>query len=265
MGGNRYNKFGSSWISNKWNSGIILVVLMEKLNTGAQKLGLHLSPKQLEQFHIYYQELVDWNRKVNLTSITGYEEVQVKHFLDSLTVALAVKPAAVGGSLSIIDVGTGAGLPGIPLKILWPGIRLVLLEATAKKAKFLYHLNNKLGLDNVEVLVGRAEEVAHDAQYREKFELVLSRAVAPLPALVELTLPFCAVGGSFIAQKKGTIDPELSRASRAITVLGGNLREVKAVDWEEFADERYLVVIDKVKPTPPKYPRRPGIPARRPM
>jgi 16S rRNA (guanine527-N7)-methyltransferase len=238
---------------------------MEKLYLGAKKLGLHLSQAQLEQFEIYFQELVDWNRRVNLTSITGYEEVQVRHFLDSLTVTLAMKPPVGGESQGVIDVGTGAGLPGIPLKILWPGIRLVLLEATAKKAKFLHHLIGELGLEDVEIVVGRAEEVAHDAQYREKFELVLSRAVAPLPTLAELTLPFGAVGGSFIAQKSGAIDTELSRASKAITLLGGNLREVKAIDLEEFGDKRCLVVIDKVTPTPPQYPRRPGIPAKRPI
>ena len=238
---------------------------MEKLNAGAQKLGLHLSPKQLEQFSIYYQELVDWNRRVNLTSITGYEEVQVGHFLDSLTVTLAMKLPAGGGSFGIIDVGSGAGLPGIPVKILLPDVKLVLLEATAKKANFLRHLIAKLVLDNVEVVVGRAEEVAHEAQFRERFELVLSRAVAPLPTLAELTLPFCTVGGSFVAQKKGTIDPEVSKASRAITMLGGNLREVKGVDLEEFSDKRWLIVIDKVKPTPQQYPRRPGIPAKRPI
>ena len=238
---------------------------MEKLNAGAQKLGLHLSPKQLEQFSIYYQELVDWNRRVNLTSITGYEEVQVGHFLDSLTVTLAMKLPAGGGSFGIIDVGSGAGLPGIPVKILLPDVKLVLLEATAKKANFLRHLIAKLVLDNVEVVVGRAEEVAHEAQFRERFELVLSRAVAPLPTLAELTLPFCTVGGSFVAQKKGTIGPEVSKASKAITMLGGNLREVKGVDLEEFSDKRWLIVVDKVMPTPQQYPRRPGIPAKRPI
>jgi 16S rRNA (guanine527-N7)-methyltransferase len=239
--------------------------MMEKLIAGVQKLGLHLSPRQLEQFHIYYQELIDWNQRVNLTSITGYEEVQVLHFLDSLTVTLVLKRWQGYQSFSVIDVGTGAGLPGIPLKILLTGIRLVLLEATAKKARFLNHLNTKLGLDNVEVVVGRAEEVAHDADYRESFELVLSRAVGALPTLAELTLPFCAVGGSFVSQKKGDIEAELSSASRAITVLGGNLREVRKVALEEFGDKRWLVVVDKVKPTPRQYPRRPGIPAKRPL
>ena len=238
---------------------------MEKLKAGAKKLGLELNPTQLEQFEIYYQELLDWNQRINLTAITGYEDVQIKHFLDSLTVTLAWQQAISSADFRLIDVGTGAGIPGIPVKIAFPDIKLVLLEATAKKAAFLHHINHKLGLDNVEILVGRAEDVAHEAQYRERFDLVLSRAVAPLPTLVELALPFCAIGGSFIAQKKGTIDPEISRANKAISTLGGNLREVKRVDLSEFADERQLVVIDKVSPTPPRYPRRPGIPSKRPL
>jgi len=129
----------------------------------------------------------------------------------------------------------------------------------------LHYLTDKLGLDSVEIVVGRAEDVAHEAQYREKFDIVLSRAVASLPTLVELTLPFCAIGGSFIAQKKGTIDLEISQATRAIGLLGGKLRETKRIDLEEFTDERWLITIDKVLPTPQPYPRRPGIPAKRPL
>jgi len=238
---------------------------MEKLALGARKLGLHLRPKQLEQFDIYYHELIDWNRRVNLTRITDYEEVQVKHFLDSLTVMLTLKQPLNASGLACIDVGSGAGLPGIPLKILLPDIQLTLLEATAKKADFLRHLTDKLALGNVEVIVGRAEEAAHEVKYREKFALVLSRAVAPLPTLVELTLPFCAIGGSFVSQKKGAVEPEISQAARAISALGGELREIKRIELEEFTDERRLVIIDKISPTPPKYPRRAGVPKKRPI
>ena len=238
---------------------------MDILESGASKLGLHLSPKQLQRFATYYDELTDWNRRINLTRITDPAEVQVKHFLDSLTVTLTLKSPLNAPGLTCIDVGSGAGLPGIPLKIMLPDIELTLLEALAKKADFLRHVTGKLGLDNVEVVIGRAEEVAHEAKYREKFALVLSRAVAPLPTLAELTLPFCAVAGSFICQKKGAIEPEISRAERAIGFLGGELRVVKRIDLTEFTDERYLVIIDKVSPTPGKYPRRAGVPKKSPI
>jgi 16S rRNA (guanine527-N7)-methyltransferase len=235
---------------------------MQKLKAGAKRLGLELTSSQLEQYETYYQELIDWNKRVNLTAITDYEEVQLKHFLDSLTLVLA-RP--IKADLRLIDVGTGAGMPGIPLKIAFPNIKLALLEAVAKKAAFLRHITQKLGLDDVDIVVGRAEEIAHQPQYREKFNMVLSRAVAPLSTLVELVLPFCAVGGSFIAQKKGDIDEEIIQAARAIDIMGGRLGEIRAIDLPEFADKRFLVVIDKVLPTPPKYPRRLGIPAKRPL
>lgn len=241
------------------------MAIMDKLVAGANKLGLKLTSGQLEQFQLFYQELIDWNRRLNLTAITGYEDVQVKHFLDSLTVTLALKPPGGKRDCQVIDVGTGAGLPGIPLKMLWPEIRLVLLDATAKKATFLHHLKQKLRLEGIEIVVGRAEEIAHEAKYRDRFDVVLSRAVARLPALIELSLPFCAIGGCFIAQRKGAVEPEITRANKSISTLGGNLREVKRITLEEFSDERYLVVIEKTAPTPEKYPRRPGIPAKRPL
>jgi 16S rRNA (guanine527-N7)-methyltransferase len=238
---------------------------MDKLKTGSLKLGIHLNQLQLEQFETYYRELVAWNERINLTAITDYEGVQIKHFLDSLTVITAVRPEDRTGPLYVTDVGTGAGLPGIPFKIILPDIHLALLEATTKKTKFLEHLISELGLKNVEIVTGRAEVAAHDARYREKFDLVLSRGVASLPTLVELALPFCAIGGRFIAQKKGDINKEVAQSEKAIALLGGTLREIKPVELEALPDRRVLVVIDKIKPTPPGYPRRTGLPAKRPI
>ena len=238
--------------------------VMNKLESGANKLGLRLTPQQMEQFQVYYQELIDWNRRLNLTAIIDYEDVQVKHFLDSLTVILALKQLP-GKNVKLIDIGTGAGIPGIPLKIALPDIELVLLDATKKKVVFLEHIVGRLSLEGIQVVVGRAEEIAHQSEYRQQFDLVLSRAVADLSVLTELALPFCAVGGRFIAQKKGDIEEEVQQAQWAISILGGKLADVKHIELPEFADERWLVVIDKVGETPPQYPRRPGIPAKRPL
>lgn len=236
---------------------------MQKLAGGARKLGLSLDSEQLEKFELYFKELIDWNQKINLTAITDYEEVQLKHFLDSLTVVLGMGEKV--GRIKVIDIGAGAGLPGIPLKILFPDIRLTLMEATNKKTKFLEDLVGKLKLDGVEVVAGRAEEMAHDPNYREHFDLVLARAVAALPALVELTLPFCAVGGRFVAQKKGDIGLEVKQSQKVISLMGGIVKEVKAIDLPELADDRCLIIVDKIKPTPVEYPRRPGIPAKKPI
>jgi 16S rRNA (guanine527-N7)-methyltransferase len=239
---------------------------MKQLIAGADKLGIELSARQLEQFELYYQELIEWNKRINLTTITSYSSVQVRHFLDSLTITLASAEEEVAGpDFQIADIGTGAGFPGLPLKILFPQPRLVLLESTAKKVTFLQHMIRKLELENVEVLNSRAEEAAHLPLYREQFALVLSRAVALLPTLVELTLPFCRVGGRFVAQKKGGVEQEANRATEAIAVLGGKLKEIRRIELEEFSDPRYLVIIDKICPTPGKYPRRAGLPKRRPI
>ena len=239
---------------------------MKKLIEGAGKLGIEFNAGQVQQFELYYQELIEWNKRVNLTAITDYSEVQVKHFLDSLTITLALADGEIERpDFNIIDVGTGAGFPGVPLKILLPRLRLVLIEATAKKTAFLRHIIQKLELANTEILNTRAEELAHWLSYREHFALVVSRAVAALSALVELTLPFCRIGGRFVAQKKGEIDQEINESRRAIATLGGKLQKIKQIELDEFGDERYLVVIDKIYPTPSKYPRRPGTPRRRPI
>jgi len=239
---------------------------MKELIRGAVKLGIELDAKQVEQFEVYYQELVEWNTRINLTAITDYHSVQVKHFLDSLSITLALSGRELQRpDLTIADIGTGAGFPGLPLKILFPRPRLVLLESTAKKVTFLQHIIRKLELENVEILNSRAEEAARLPLYREQFALVLSRAVAPLPTLMELALPFCQVSGRFIAQKKGEVGQEVDGAKEAMSVLGGRLKETERVDLEEFSDARYLIIIDKIRPTPDKYPRRAGLPKRRPI
>jgi len=239
---------------------------MRKLTRGLSELGLELSPTQIEQFELYYQELLQWNTRINLTAITDYEEVQTKHFFDSITVILALTKEDMNKpDLSIIDIGTGAGFPGLPLKIVLGKSRLVLLDSVAKKAAFLRHISQKLELANVEVVSGRAEEIAHLPSYRQQFDLAVSRAVASLSTLVELALPFCQIGGKFVAQKKGEISQEIDRAGKAINVLGGKLSQVRNIEFEELSDDRCLVIIDKICATPEGYPRRPGVPKRRPL
>ena len=239
---------------------------MEELVIGARKLGIKVDVEQQKLFGLYYQELLDWNKKLNLTAIIDYKAVQVKHFLDSLTVISVFTEEGLPEShISIIDIGTGAGFPGIPLKIILPEVRLTLLDSTAKKTAFLVHMVKKMQLSDVDVVVGRAEEVAHLPLYRQQFDLVVSRAVAPMSALVELTLPFCRIGGKLVAHKKGKIEQEIGKANRAIEIMGGKFARMEKVDVEELGEERYLVVVDKVRLTPDKYPRRSGIPTRRPI
>lgn len=236
---------------------------MDKLKSAAEKLGIYLTSYQLDMFKVYYSELIDWNNRINLTRISDYEEVQLKHFLDSLTVAALIKN--IKKNLKMADIGTGAGLPGIPLKIVFQDIDLTLIEATLKKAQFLKEVIARLHLKNVEIIAERAETVAHDIKYREKFDVVVSRAVASLPALTEIILPFCNISGCCIVQKKGDIDKEVEQSQKAIALMGGRLREVQPIEIEELNDGRKLVVIDKIVSTPVNYPRRPGMPEKRPI
>jgi 16S rRNA (guanine527-N7)-methyltransferase len=244
---------------------LISLIPMEILKSGARGLGIDLTERQLEQFETYYRELVAWNARMNLTAITDYQEAQTGHFLDSLTIITALSPGERARPLSVIDIGTGAGLPGLPLKIIMPRTLLVLLEATTKKCQFLEYLTGKLGLPDTEIVNARAEDAARDPRYREKFDLALARAVAALPVLLELALPFCAGSGLFIAQKKGDVEREIEQSQKAIDILGGRLREIKPVRLKGLDDGRVLVVIEKVSPSPPGYPRRPGIPAKKPI
>ncbi len=239
---------------------------MDKLIEGAAKLGLSLSNSQIHRFELYYRELIEWNEKINLTTIVDYPSVQVKHFLDSLTVTIALSTTELESpGFNILDMGTGAGFPGVPLKILFPEPGLVLVEPTMKKTAFLRSLIERLQLEGAEVLNHTAEEAARLPTHREQFSLVVSRAVAPLPTLAELTLPFCHIGGRFVAQKKGEIGVETDRARAAIVAMGGELEQIKRIELDAFSDVRYLVIIGKLSPTPDKYPRRPGVPRRRPI
>lgn len=237
---------------------------MKKLIEGAKALGLDLSPDQLERFKLYYRELTQWNRRVNLTRIVGYEDVQLKHFLDSLTVVGAL-PLNEGAPLKMLDVGSGAGLPGVPLKILYPEIEMWLLDSVGKKTAFLGHLIEVLELGNVRVLTGRAEALAHDPALRETFDVVLSRAVTALTSLMELTLPFCKIGGRVIAHKEATYESEPGCLQRALGLLGGRLERALPVEVQGLSPERRLVVVSKVSSTPARYPRRSGVPNKRPL
>ena len=237
---------------------------MEVLNEGAARLGIDLDGEQVERFRSYYDELISWNEKVNLTAVAGWEEVQERHFLDSLAVGSALPATVLDGSDRLLDVGSGAGFPGLPLKIAFPRIDVTLLESTAKKTAFLRHVVDTLGLEGIDVVTGRAEEEAHRPELRERFGSVVSRAVARLNVLAELCLPFCVVGGVMIAQKGPKVEEELDRARNAIETLGGRAEERGMLVGPPVGIGT-LVTIEKDHATPPSYPRRPGIPSKRPL
>ena len=229
------------------------------LQSGAEQLHISLLPDRIESFLIYLEELKNWNKKVNLTALHGDEEIVVKHFLDSLSCSLAMKKVPD----SLIDIGTGAGFPSIPLKILLPQIKCTLIEATEKKIVFLEHLIKKLNLKNVMLLKARAEELAK-GEKRESFDLALGRAVAPLNTFLEYALPYVKVGGYVIAQK-GARAGAIDNADNALSVLGGRVVGIKHLRLPFLNHPRTLILICKIKSTPEKYPRRPGIPQKRPL
>lgn len=237
-------------------------MILPILRDGVAELGLNLSERQFEQFEAYYRLLVEWNAKFNLTSRTDYDDVQTIHFLDSLSL---VKSGMEFEDKRIIDVGAGAGFPGLPLKIAFPGIQMTLLEATGKKTIFLTEVVAALGLKDVVALNHRAEDAAQKPDQREKYDIAFSRAVASLDTLCELCLPFCRVGGTFIAMKKGDVAAEVETANNATEILGGRLRIIEIIKLTHLPDTRQLVVIDKIKGTPQEYPRRNGLPAKKPL
>ena len=237
---------------------------MGLLAEGAAQMGIQLTAGQLAQFDVYRRELADWNERVNLTSITGHAEVQTKHFLDSLTVCLAVGTSFPPG-YAAADVGSGAGLPGLPLKLAFPGIKLHLIESAGKKTAFLRHMVETLGLEDVTVHTGRAEELARDPNLRDSCDLALVRGVARLPLLLEYALPFCRPGGRVVAFKHGPTEPEVLAAERALAELGGRHDGTYPVTLEGLSDNRVVLCFQKTRPTAERYPRRTGIPAKRPL
>ena len=225
--------------------------------------GVALSAAQAEQFDVFLRELLEWNQKFNLTAIREPEEIKIKHFLDSLSV---VKAFSEGWTpQSIIDIGTGAGLPGIPLKIIYPEARLTLVESVKKKTVFCEHMVTVLGLKDVTVSSARAEEIGQDPIHRERYDLALARAVAKMPVLVEYLLPLVKVGGLVVMQKSASAKDEAEASRNAIRLIGGKLGTIIPVKLPEVDDERYLVRLDKIKTTPAEFPRRVGIPAKSPI
>ncbi|MCK6625276.1 MAG: 16S rRNA (guanine(527)-N(7))-methyltransferase RsmG [Anaerolineae bacterium] len=233
------------------------------LRNGAQQFNLTLTDAQLAAFEQYSQELMAWNQRVNLTSITAPDEIATKHFLDSLSLYPLL--AELPSTLALIDVGTGAGFPGLPLKLVLPQIRLTLLESTGKKTAFLQHLIQVLNLTGVSVLTARAEEASRRPDQRERYDVATARAVAVLPVLAEYTLPFVKQGGLVIVQKGQHPADEIKAAANALGILGGKVSQVLPVTVPGLDAERHLVVLQKIKSTPPQYPRRPGLPAKKPI
>lgn len=234
---------------------------MEKLCKEIQSLlGLKLTSRQLAAFQRYEQLLMEWNAKFNLTAVRDVEGVRTKHFLDSLTCVQAWRD---NPPTRLIDIGTGAGFPGIPLKILSPGMQLTLVESVGKKAEFCRLVVKELGLEKVQVLQARAEEVGQQPAHREQYDWAVARAVATLPVLVEYLLPLVRVGGGVLAQKGEGGPAEAQKAERAIKLLGGRLRQLKPVLLPGIAEERFLVIIDKIAGTPPQFPRRVGLAAKK--
>ena len=235
---------------------------MERLREKAAALGIKLSDHQLEQFETYYEMLVEKNKVMNLTAITEKNEVIDKHFADSL--ALIKSGVSLTGQ-KILDIGTGAGFPGIPLKIAFPELEIVLLDSLNKRIKFLNEVIEALGLEKITAIHGRAEDFAKQKEYREQFDYVVSRAVANLTVLSEYCLPYVKVGGHFISYKSEKINEESIAAKHAIGLLGGKVTGQREFMLPESDIYRNLFIIEKVKETPKKYPRKAGLPAREPL
>lgn len=226
-------------------------------------LGVDLTPGQRSALKVYEDELLDWNEKISLTAIRDSEGVRAKHFLDSLTVLLAWERHAPPQHL--VDIGTGAGFPGLVLKLIWPATQVTLVESVHKKADFCRHMVDRLGLDGVTVLSERAETVGQDPDHRQTYDLAVARAVARMPILMEYLLPLVHRNGIVMAMKGETAPAETQEAGNAIQLLGGKLRKLVHVELPGVVEERFIVVVNKIAHTPDQYPRRVGIPAKNPI
>jgi len=236
---------------------------MEKLVQAAQALfNVHLTGRQVIALTTYERELIEWNQKFNLTAIRDEKGIRTKHFLDSFSCVLAWK---ANPPAKLIDVGTGAGFPGIPLKIIYPTTKVTLVESVGKKAMFCQHIVRLLGLEGVDVINARAEDLGQMREHRERYDWGVARAVANMRVLSEYLLPLVQVGGRMLAQKGESGPAEVHSAENAIKLLGGEVRQLIPVTLPGVVDERHLVLVDKVAATPPGYPRKPGVPTKKPL
>lgn len=236
----------------------------EQLKRESAALSIELTDIQIKQFYRYYELLIEWNQVMNLTAITEMNEVITKHFVDSLSLT-KVFPFLEEKNWVMIDVGTGAGFPGIPLKIVFPSLRVTLLDSLNKRVKFLNQVTDELNMSNIEAIHGRAEDFGSDGFYREKYDLCVSRAVAHISTLSEYCLPFIKIGGVFVSYKSGKIEDELNTGKHAVFLLGGKLRETCIFNLPDNDMERSLVVIEKKEKTGKKYPRKAGLPSKEPL
>ena len=236
---------------------------MEKLVHNAQELfHIHVTSRQMMSLITYEKELLEWNQKFNLTAIRDVAGIRTKHFLDSFSCVLAWK---ANPPTHLVDVGSGAGFPGIPLKIIYPNTKVTLVESVGKKAMFCQHIVSLLGLEGVNVINARAEDLGQMREHRERYDWGVARAVAKMRVLAEYLLPLVQVGGRMLAQKGESGPAEVHAAENAIKLLGGEVRQLVSVTLPGVVEERHLVLVDKVATTPPGYPRKPGVPAKKPL
>ncbi len=234
------------------------------ITEGMKGISVDISDHQIEQFFLYYQILLEWNQTMNLTAITDMKQVVYKHFVDSVCLVKAVD-VSVSRETFMIDVGAGAGFPGIPLKIIFPEWNITLLDSLNKRVRFLNEVIERIGLKKITAIHGRAEDFGRNEEYREKYDLCVSRAVANLATLSEYCLPFVKIGGCFIPYKSGAVQDEIDQAKKAVNMLGGTVERIVDFQISEIDAERSLIQIRKVRGTPSRYPRKAGLPGKEPL